>query len=285
MKIGCIGQGFVGFNISNDLENRGFSVVRYSLESNYIANKDLILECELVFIAVPTPSTPEGFDFSRIEAVIPLTAEGSTVVIKSTVLPGTTQFLQDKYPDRVFIFCPEFLSEMTAVSDAANPILNIIGLPKTTQNNLFHAEKIKIILPKSPHNFVVSAEAAEIFKYTHNIHGYMRILLANLVFEIANKTNVDWSQIKDMMDNDPMMSEFYNLPNHKGGRGAGGNCFIKDMRAFNEFYTSTVPDDSVGKAMLDAMEAKNIDLLLKSGKDVPLLKSVYGSEINTKIEK
>ncbi|MEY3784652.1 MAG: hypothetical protein RLZZ230_974, partial [Candidatus Parcubacteria bacterium] len=52
MKIGFIGQGFIGKSYADDFENRGFEVVRYALEELYINNKELIKDCDIVFVAV-----------------------------------------------------------------------------------------------------------------------------------------------------------------------------------------------------------------------------------------
>ena len=73
--IGFIGQGYVGKNYGDDFEWRGFKVVRYSLEKPYIENKDKIKECDIVFVAVWTPTTPKGFDLSIVESVLPLVGE------------------------------------------------------------------------------------------------------------------------------------------------------------------------------------------------------------------
>ena len=81
MTIGFIGQGFIGKNYADDFERRGFSVTRYSLEEPYRGNKEKIKECDIVFIAVPTPTTPEGFDDSILRGVLPLVKEGKTAVI------------------------------------------------------------------------------------------------------------------------------------------------------------------------------------------------------------
>ena len=79
-----------GMKIADDFERRGYETVRYSLEEPYIGNKDKIKDCEFVFIAVPTPTTPSGFDFSIVKASIRLVGKGKTAVIKSTIVPGTT---------------------------------------------------------------------------------------------------------------------------------------------------------------------------------------------------
>lgn len=282
MQIGCIGQGFIGKNIANDFENRGYSVVRYALEPQYTLNKDLIASCDIVFVAVPTPSIPEGFDYSIVEDVIQLTGLGSVVVIKSTILPGTTRKLQDKYSDRVVLFSPEFLCEATAAYDTAHPMFNIIGVPHDSAGHRKAAEQVRQILPRCDHNFIISAQAAELFKYTHNLNGYMRVILANLMHDVAEEVGADWADVKAIIDTDPMMSPYYNSPVHKGGRGAGGHCFIKDMAAFRGFFEELLPNDAKGLAVWKSMEEKNLELLAKTGKNKDLVEGVYGKSETVK---
>lgn len=276
MKIGFIGQGFVGKNIANDFESRGFEVVRYALEPEYVDNKDHIDSCDAVFIAVPTPTKPEGFDYSIVESALALVGEGKIAVIKSTIIPGTTDALQVRYPDRVVLFAPEFLSESTAAHDASNPMFNIIGVQPESSGHRTAAEAIMAILPATQHQFIVPVRAAELFKYTHNIHGFMRVVLSNLLYDASVALGTEWTHIEQIMNVDPMMSPYYNSPLHKSGRGAGGNCFIKDMAAFSRLYAEVVSDDANGIAVLKAMEQKNLELLSKSEKDQSLVKGVYG---------
>lgn len=278
MKIGCIGQGFVGKNIADNLEQRGYDVVRYALETEYKNNKSLIAECGIVFIGVPTPSTPEGFDFSVVTEVLKLVADGSVAVIKSTLLPGTTKILQDLYPNKVVLFSPEFLCENTAAYDVTNPIMNIIGLPYETAGHQKAAESVQATFPVSKHNFVVSAEAAELFKYAHNLNGYFRVILTNLLFEVGETFEVNWGDVKTMMDSDSMLSPYYNSPVHKDGRGAGGNCFVKDMAAFRSLYSEVVAKDPNGLEVLKALEKKNLELLNATGKSKDIVRGVYGEE-------
>lgn len=227
MKIGCIGQGFVGKNTADNFEHRGFEVVRYALEPEYKGNAKKIVECDVVFIGVPTPTTPKGFDYSIVESVLKLVPDGGVAVIKSTLLPGTTAKLQDLYPNKIVLFSPEFLCEKTAAYDVANPMMNVIGLSYDSAGHRKAAEAIMKILPKSDHNFIVSAQAAELFKYAHNLNGYFRVILANLLLEVGEKTDVNWADVKTMMDSDIMMSPYYNTPVHKGGRGAEEAVLLK----------------------------------------------------------
>ena len=281
MKIGCIGQGFVGKNTADNFEHRGYEVVRYALEPEYKDNAEKIAECDAVFIGVPTPTTPEGFDYSIVEEVLKLVADGSIAVIKSTLLPGTTAKLQDAYPNKIVLFSPEFLCEKTAAYDVANPMMNVIGLSYDTAGHRTAAESVMKTLPKCEHNFIVTAQAAELFKYAHNLNGYFRVILANLLFEVAEEKEVNWADVKAMMDHDIMMSPYYNAPTHKGGRGAGGNCFIKDMAAFRHLYAAEIKDP-LGVEVLQALEKKNLELLGKTAKDQQLVEGVYGKTKESK---
>jgi UDP-glucose 6-dehydrogenase len=281
-RIGFIGQGFIGKNMADDFEQRGYDVVRYALEEPYIKNKATIAECDTVFIAVPTPTTPDGFSDTALRTVLPLVGSGNTVVIKSTVLPGTTESIQEEHPDKVVLFSPEFLSAATAAHDAAFPIMNIVGVPDESATYRDRAHLVLAMLPKSPHDQVCHARSAEIFKYVHNMHGVWRILFANLMYDLveAHEPAV-WEEIAKAMAADPYLTHqasYYNQPVHGSGRGAGGNCFIKDFAAFREGYQKHVPDDHSGIALLKAIENKNIDLLRSSGKDSDLLAHVYGTE-------
>lgn len=276
MKIGFIGQGYVGKNTADDFEARSYDIVRYSLESAYKDNKDAIATCDVVFVAVPTPSTPEGFDFSIVKNAISLVRPGACIVLKSTLIPGTSESLQKEYPDRIILFSPEFLCEATASYDAAHPIFNIIGTTEDTDAQKKVAEEVMALLPLGKNQFHTTATAAEIFKYAHNIQGYMRVILSNLLYDVSSAFGADWEQIKQMMDVDPMMSPYYNSPVHKTGRGAGGHCFIKDMAAFRMLYGQICEKDIEGLAVLTSMEKKNLELLKATNKDQDLVEGVYG---------
>lgn len=276
MKIGFIGQGYVGKNTANDFEQRGYSVVRYALESEYVANKDSIKDCDIVFIGVPTPSTPEGFDYSIVKENLSLVKDGGTVVIKSTLLPGTTVALQQLYPNLIVLFSPEFLCEATAAHDASFPIFNIVGIPEDSEKHTNAANEVLAVLPESKNTHITTATAAELFKYAHNIQGYMRVVLSNLLYDVSAALDTDWEQIRQMMDVDPMMSPYYNSPMHKSGRGAGGHCFIKDMAAFRMLYKKVCAHDTKGIDVLEKMESKNLELLQLTNKDSDLVEGVYG---------
>ena len=274
--IGFVGQGYVGKNYADDFESRGFKTVRYSLEEPYRANKDKIQDCDILFVAVPPPSTPKGFDLGIVDAALSLVGKGNIAVIKSTITPGSTRALQKRHPKITVLFCPEFLSVATARYDVENPFLNAVGMPENSPRHKKAAEFVLSILKKAPENFACTSDEAELIKYAHNISGYMQILTFNTLYDVAEKLGANWSPIQRAIESDPLVCNRYANPLHKGGRGAGGFCFIKDMAAFAQSYERLV-HDADGVAFLKAAQKKNVALLVRSKKDLDLLAGVYGA--------
>ena len=275
MKIGCIGQGWIGKNYANDFEARGYEVVRYALEEPYAMNKEKIATCDIVLIAVPTPTTPEGFDDSMIRTVLPLVGKGKTAVIKSTTLPGTTEKMQKLFRDIFVLHSPEFLVESTAAYDAAHPNRNIIGIPE--MNAVYHekAETVLGVLPDAPYAKIMAARDAEFVKYAGNCFLFTKVLFMNLLYDVVTATGSNWNDVREALVHDPRIGTSHTEPVHQNGRGAGGHCFIKDFEAFRDMYRTNVPD-VYGNALLVALKDKNIELLANSKKDLDLLEGVYG---------
>jgi len=276
--IGFIGQGFIGKNYADDFERRGYATVRYALEEPYVQNRDKIKDCDFVFIAVPTPTTPAGFDYSIVRSAIEAVGKGKVAIVKSTIVPGTTKQLQSEFPDKVVMYSPEFLSEATAAHDAAYPFMNIVGLTDDSTRQKVLAQKLHATLPKAPFSQTCSSTEAEIIKYSHNGSGYTQILFFNLMFDLAQRHGANWHMIQRAIEADPLVNNRYARPIHKSGRGAGGHCFIKDVAALRAEYADKVGDQA-GTELFEAMEKKNIELLRGTGKDLDLLEGVYGSAV------
>ncbi|MDP3900204.1 MAG: hypothetical protein Q8Q23_03940 [bacterium] len=276
--IGFIGQGWIGKNYADNFAERGYTVVRYALEEEYRQNKDKIRDCDITLIAVPTPSTPRGFDGSIVSEALNLIGAGKIAVIKSTIVPGTTKKFQAEHPEIIIMYAPEFLSEATAAYDAAHPFSNIIGLPIDDEARRAAAAQVLAVLPPAPFTKVCSSTEAEFIKYSHNLSGYAQIVLFNVLYDAAREFGANWEMIQQALEADPYICNRYARPLHKSGRGAGGGCFIKDFAAFAELYRRVVGDAS-GARLLESFQKKNIDLLVKSNKDLDLLKGVYGDDV------
>jgi UDP-glucose 6-dehydrogenase len=277
--IGFIGQGYIGKNYADDYERRGYEVVRYSLEPAFVGNKEKIRGCDIVFIAVWTPTTPKGFDISIVQSVLPLIKKGGIAVIKSTIVPGSTVALQKKFPGITIMYSPEFLSVGTAAEDASHPFSNILGLPVSDAKHKAAAQKVLTTLPKAPFNLVCKSGEAEIIKYSHNISAYTQIIAFNMLYEVADTLGGDWNIIHKALLADPYIPSRYSQPVHKSGRGAGGGCFIKDLAAFRGLYEKLMPGAEESIKTLRAMEKKNIQLLTSTHKDLELLAGVYGPKV------
>lgn len=277
LKIGFIGQGWIGKNYADDFEERGFKVVRYSLEKKYKGNGDKVNACDIVFIAVPTPTTPKGFDDSiLISAIRKVNKTPKIIVIKSTIIPGTTQRLQDifKKDGLVILHSPEFLTEATAKFDASHPKRNIIGVPEGIDVDPL-IKLVMSILPNAPYKAIVPSRVAELIKYAGNCWFYFKVIYINLLYDLANKLDIDYEMVKEAMSFDPRIGFTHLDPIHHGGRGAGGDCFIKDFATFSKMYEKLFTEDFEGRMILRFMENKNILLLKKSNKSLDILKGVY----------
>lgn len=277
-KIGFIGQGWIGKSYADDFENRGYEVVRYALEEPYAANKDKIKDCDIVFMAVPTPTTPKGFDASIVRAGVKLTGKGKTIVIKSTIIPGTTEIIQAENPDIFVLHSPEFLVSKTAAYDAANPSRNIVGIPVDDEGFRKKAQEVMDVLPRAKYEVICRAREAELIKYGNNSFLFFKVIYANLMYELSAKLGVDWNVVRDSISADPRIGESHMQPVHDKGRGAGGHCFIKDFAALANLYAQTVGDRS-GLNVFESLELKNIEMLIESDKDIEILKGVYGENI------
>ena len=163
MKIGIIGQGYVGTAVKSGFERY------YELETydKFNVNKstcnlpDLVAKCEVIFVCVPTPMNVDGSCHTGVvEEVISEVdthshsrkRAGQIVVIKSTVPPGTTDRLNKKFKSVSVIFNPEFLTEANFIEDFKNQSRIILGGTRKGTNLL------RQIYSKYFHRYILSKQ-------------------------------------------------------------------------------------------------------------------------------
>ncbi|TSC66858.1 MAG: UDPglucose 6-dehydrogenase [Parcubacteria group bacterium Gr01-1014_72] len=202
-------------------------------------------------------------------------------VIKSTVLPGTTEAMQKAHPRIIILNSPEFLTEANARRDVAKPMRNIIGVPSDSPRHRRAARLLLRILPRAPFEKIMRARDAELVKYGGNCLLYIKTLFINILYDAAEGLGGSFAEVAEAMAADARLGKSHWKAIFDGGRGAGGHCFIKDFAAFSSFYSRVVKDPA-GRALLRAAEKKNIALLLGSGKDAELLRGVYGAKVRSK---
>ena len=227
--IGIIGLGMVGSAVNHGLRKIGFSTLVHDIKLN-TSIKD-VLKAEIVYVCVPTPSGADGTcDIRAVNAVVEQLVHDNykgIIAIKSTIEPGTTVALQNKYPNARFAHVPEFLRERCALSDFVdNQDLCVVGTEVSEDYEIIKASHGSI-----PDKFVqLTPTEAEIAKYFNNVYNAMHIVFANNFYEICHKLGANYTHIKNAMVSRKHIYDQY-LECGPNIRGFGGACLPKDTKA------------------------------------------------------
>ena len=234
MKVGIIGLGMVGSAVRHGLNRIGHQIYGFDINRPETKLADA-LKSDAVFVCVPTPSMQDGkCDTSIVYSVVADIAKArykGLVVIKSTVEPGTTDFLSKKYKNLRFAFCPEFLRERAQFVDFVEyHHVCIIGA-----YNDKDFELIKKIHGSLPKNFAkMSPLEAELSKYYWNVFNALRIVFANQFYDVCEDVGADYQKIKNALVKHPNIPDVY-LECNENFRGFSGNCLPKDTNAFAHY--------------------------------------------------
>jgi len=226
--IGIMGEGIVGGALRAYLESHGHAVRLYDPPKGY-ASIESLADADIVFVCVPTPYTPGyGFDDRHLLEAVSSLRGSKTVVIKSTVLPGTTEMLQDRIPQHRFLFNPEFLREATALDDFLRPDRQIVGCTAASSGE---AERVMALLPRAPFERVCAASEAELAKYAANSFLAVKVSYANEMFDLCECLRLDYDVVRDIVGADVRIGASHMEVLHDGYRGFGGKCLPKDSHA------------------------------------------------------
>ena len=239
MKIGIVGQGFVGKAVKEGLQNHHklntFDLVQKSTCKSLL---ELVEKSKVIFICVPTPMNKDGScNISIVENVVKGIDEvvyykklkNIVVVIKSTIPPGTTEKLNNKFKNIQIVFNPEFLTEANAIKDFKNQNRIIIGGPRpasTKVRQLFYK-----VFPKA-HIIKTHSNIAEMVKYMTNTFLSTKVSFANEIKMICDKLNIDYDKVIEYSTYDDRLGKsHWAVPGPDGKLGFGGSCFPKDLNA------------------------------------------------------
>ena len=202
--------------------------------------EEVTTKSDFIFISVPTPSSPNGaIDLSILDAALREidtvgTKQGCIVLVRSTIVPGTTRQFQEKYNNLTLVFNPEFLTERSAKFDFINQTRFIIGGdPEHTSRvaNLFRT-RFGNSTPAIETNF----ETAEFVKYMNNCYFATKVSFMNEMKMVADRSRVDWDTAVDAFVRDGRIGHSHlSVPGPDGKLGFGGSCFPKDIQAFIKF--------------------------------------------------
>lgn len=231
--IGIIGQGFVGNAIYQKFKDY-YEINTYDLDlSKCNSSEQETLDNDIVFICLPTPMNSDGScNVSLVESAIKRCSEfgvTKTVVIKSTVPPGTTARINSLYPNMDIIFNPEFLTERNAVKDYENQNRIILGGPRPSTTKLKGI--FSKVFPKA-HIVKTDSTHAEMVKYLINTFLSVKVSFANEIYQICEGLNIDYDKVVEYSTYDERLGDsHWNVPGHDGDFGFGGHCFPKDLAA------------------------------------------------------
>ena len=233
-KVGIIGNGFVGQAISFAFSSVADMYIFDTDPLKTINSLDSVHNCDFVFVCVPTPMFKDGNqDLSYVQSVFEKATNKPIYILKSTVLPGTTDQLSEKYYDIKIIFSPEFLTERTAKLDMLTQSRIILGgeLRLTEKaKKLFHNRfKIKNIIQ-------TDSKTAELIKYMNNTFFATKVSIMNEFKLLCDKIGASWEDaLKGFVSDGRIADSHLDVPGHDGKLGYGGTCFPKDVNALLSF--------------------------------------------------
>ncbi|EKD22792.1 MAG: hypothetical protein ACD_83C00267G0004 [uncultured bacterium] len=257
-KIGIIGYGFVGQALAY-----GFSTAELHIYDKYKEGfesmKEVADQSEFIFICLPTPikSDESGIDLSIInDTMTKLTkftnGKQKFIILKSTIIPGTTMGFIKKYPKSLFAFCPEFLTESNYMQDFVNADRTIIGATNDEVSRrivaLFSQQ-----FPKTP-IFQTDPTTAEMVKYMANCYLSTKVIFANEMYEFCTRMGIKYEEVKKMVTADHRI--FDSHLDITTERGFGKKCFPKDLLALKALFKKSKVDTT----LLDAVWKKNLKI-------------------------
>ena len=236
--IGIIGQGFVGNAVYQKFKNY-FDVLTYDLDESKSnsTKEDLLFKCNTIFLCLPTPMNTDGSchtdilkkELDNLDLLTDNWETRKTVVIKSTVSPGTTSKWNSSYESLDIVFNPEFLTEANAVEDFNNQNRIILGGPRpaTTELRRMYSK----VFPKA-HIIKTDSTHAEMVKYLTNSFLATKVSFANEIYQICDKLNIDYDKVVEYATLDDRLGKsHWNVPGPDGDFGFGGHCLPKDLSA------------------------------------------------------
>ncbi len=257
--IGVIGQGFVGTAIREGFKNF-VNIETYDKFKQSTCNslEELSEKAEIIFVCLPTPMRKNGeCDLSIVSNTIyKLNSfnNNNIAVIKSTVLPGTTEKFNKECQNLQVIFNPEFLTEANFIDDFKNQNRVIIGGPRpgtTKVKNLYRKCYPSASIIKTGSN------TAEMVKYFTNCFLATKVSFSNEIRQICEKINVDYDKVVEYGLYDQRIGRtHFSSPGPDGKFGFGGSCFPKDVNALISFAEKV----DVNPMVLKSTWGKNLEV-------------------------
>ena len=254
MKIGIIGQGYVGTALKVGFKDY-YNVETYDKydlsKSTKSSIKRVVEFTDVIFVCVPTPMEKDGTCHTGIvEEVVSGINEcgnGQVIVIKSTIPPGTTDRLHRKYKNIDVIFNPEFLTEANFIDDFKNQNRIILGGDRKGTSKV--RQLYSRLFPQAT-IVKTGAKHAEMVKYFTNCFLATKVSFANEMKHICDSIDLDYDKVVEYATYDERLGKsHWSVPGPDGDLGFGGHCLPKDLSAMVNGF------DTLG--LLEAVEQVN----------------------------
>jgi UDPglucose 6-dehydrogenase len=252
------GIGMVGGAFARYYQEKKIPVLQYDPPKGM---EDDLREARIHFLCVPTPYQKDGIGFDLqyvLEAMKNIEqARGdkeTVVIIKSTVLPGTTESIQKQYPKFILLFNPEFLTEKNADKDMKEPDRQILGYVDERGQKV--CNEVMSLLPPAPFRATMSATEAELVKYFGNAFLATKVIFSNMMYDFCQALGLDYEKVAEAAAHDIRIGSSHMKVVHDGYRGYGGSCFPKDVRALIQKGEAL----GVDVGLLKEAERRNHDL-------------------------
>lgn len=262
-NFGIIGMGFLGSAITHGFALHA-DIKIYDKFKDYDTLEDVVKHAEFIWMCLPTPMDMQTgeIDLSILEenldAIHDLVTkeDEKVVIIKSTVVPGTTRAFSAKYPKLNFVMNPEFLTARNNRLDFICASRIIIGAPPDalcaaagTRLHNAYAYRFGNSVPI----YRTSWEQAELTKYGANCFFAMKISYFNYMYEICERLGLKFDEVRDMILADGRIGRSHcNVPGWDGQRGYSGSCLAAGSLILTDGGYKDISEISVNDMVFDS---------------------------------
>ncbi len=262
-NIGIIGNGFVGSAVAYGFSpqcgyDANVRIYDKQKDKSNCSLDETVNASDFIFLSVPTPSNEDGsIHLGIVDSALRDIEQANenrdnVVLIRSTVVPGTTRKLAEKYPHLNLVFNPEFLTERSAKFDFINQSRFIIGGSSRASQTWAVAAVARLFRDRFGNSTPViqcSYETAEMIKYMNNCFFALKVSFLNEMRLLGDKCDVDWDTAVEGFVRDGRIGHSHlQVPGPDGRFGFGGSCFPKDLRAIIQFGEENEVDMKTLKA-------------------------------------
>lgn len=230
--VGLIGVGHVGA-ITRDALSFRSHVVTYDIARDLEYPDADFAACDFLVVCVNTPPSPDGAaDLSQVHAAFDRMPPGIPAVLRSTVPPGTTALLAEKY-QREVIFWPEYVGETRFVvqtMDQLNKAPFVIFGATASPTLSSWVDLVAECFGPLVKIYQVPSLEAEIVKYMENSFFAVKTTFVNEFRSLCDSLGADWQSVREGWLLDPRVERDHSDA-FRTAPGFGGRCLPKDVAA------------------------------------------------------